>query len=572
MSERNSLCRGRIPSAIAAILVLLGLGRPAGATVPSSLSWEEAQEQAARTGELILVEVGAKWCHACNVFATRTLADSSVRRELDEGWVFVSVDIDRRPDLHRLFHARGHEGLPSLHLLNPHGKEITRSGPLAAEELREMLAWARRRGEGSVDLFPAPVRRDAVATDEGPDSTATPELLFREARGRVLADADSMHGGFGTGEKYLLTPELDYLLSLASRGDGEARDVLRRFVTAVVTSPLHDIEEGGFHRYSVTREWSAPHYEKLLEVQAVMIEALAVDAATQAEALVQNREVLRRTLGFLDAHLLDPETGLYFASQNADVIDSSSGAILEEGKDYYARPALARVGGAGYVSSRESGRTRAPRRPGPAPPVDHTLLASANARLASALLVAGQSFGDAALGAAGRRLLEGVLATFRGGEGGFVRFRAEGESGPAGLEDLTELGRALLDAGGRNDVELARQLGARIVDEFTDPDGALRSPSSGSLAAGVGGEGARTIVFLARLAAVTNDEALLEAARRALLRLRFSVPEPEPAEIGLAAQALAVRPRGNRPLGGDDDPAPSTRRGRPGGEAATRDS
>src|SRR5260370_22867 len=67
--------------------------------------------------------------------------------------------------------------------------------------------------------------------------------------------------------------------------------------------------EGGFFRYSTTQDWSVPHFEKMLEDHAGLVDALA---------LAGLRTELDETTGYLDRILRDPATGLYAGSQDAD--------------------------------------------------------------------------------------------------------------------------------------------------------------------------------------------------------------------------------------------------------------
>ena len=53
--------------------------------------------------KLILLDVGATWCHWCHVMDHQTYADGDVARAIEEKFLPVRVDRDRQPHLDELF-------------------------------------------------------------------------------------------------------------------------------------------------------------------------------------------------------------------------------------------------------------------------------------------------------------------------------------------------------------------------------------------------------------------------------------------------------------------------------------
>ena len=52
----------------------------------------------------------------------------------------------------------------------------------------------------------------------------------------------------------------------------DAADVASRALSAMARSDLHDTVEGGFFRYATRRDWSVPHYERMLTDNAGLVE------------------------------------------------------------------------------------------------------------------------------------------------------------------------------------------------------------------------------------------------------------------------------------------------------------
>ena len=104
---------------------------------------------------------------------------------------------------------------------------------------------------------------------------------------RSPADEDPAGGGFGAAPKFPPSAVLEFLIRHAAvprmpvprtrpagAGTGtaaQARDLAGRTLAAMSRSALFDQLDGGFARYSVTRDWSVPHFEKMLYDNAQLL-------------------------------------------------------------------------------------------------------------------------------------------------------------------------------------------------------------------------------------------------------------------------------------------------------------
>ena len=82
------------------------------------------------------------------------------------------------------------------------------------------------------------------------------------------------------------------------------------------TGGIYDPEEGGFFRYSTTRDWSIPHFEKMLEDNARMLSLLLTSKKLTGDDFfaAAARDVLR----YLENNLYLPEREGWAGSQDAD--------------------------------------------------------------------------------------------------------------------------------------------------------------------------------------------------------------------------------------------------------------
>ena len=73
------------------------------------VSWQpwgdEAFEQARREGKLVLLDIGAVWCHWCHVMDRTTYGDQRVADYINEHFIPVRVDRDEQPDIDRRYQS-----------------------------------------------------------------------------------------------------------------------------------------------------------------------------------------------------------------------------------------------------------------------------------------------------------------------------------------------------------------------------------------------------------------------------------------------------------------------------------
>src|SRR5688572_2322905 len=103
-----------VPCVMSHILLLLGL-----------VSWQPWSEQlfarAKAENKMVLLDLGAVWCHWCHVMEETTYADPEVARLLGEKFIAVKADQDADPDLSRRYEDYG---WPATIIFGPDGKEL----------------------------------------------------------------------------------------------------------------------------------------------------------------------------------------------------------------------------------------------------------------------------------------------------------------------------------------------------------------------------------------------------------------------------------------------------------------
>jgi len=295
----------------------------------SPVQWSEwgpdAFRRAREEDQPILLRISAVWCHWCHVMDETTDADEEVARRINEWFVPVRVDNDERPDINDRYNLGG---WPTTAFLTPDGDLITGGTYFPAPQFRDILERIHRAWEDDREALSREVERIRKQREEARRGGSQEGSLDGGAIASMIEatlDAyDWRFGGFGTQPKFP-QPEAIRLLLHAWAGSGtEApREAARKTLTAMRTAGLeqgrtyglYDHAAGGFFRYSTTRNWTEPHFEKMCEDNARL--ALAyLDAWRLTEEEIYE-ETARGILGFVLEILSDPEGGAY-GSQDAD--------------------------------------------------------------------------------------------------------------------------------------------------------------------------------------------------------------------------------------------------------------
>ncbi|MEF8890736.1 MAG: thioredoxin domain-containing protein [Haloferacaceae archaeon] len=291
--------------------------------------WDEAALAEARERDVpVFLSVGYSACHWCHVMEEESFENDAIAEILNENFVPIKVDREERPDLDSLYMSvcqmvTGRGGWPLSAWLTPDGRpfyvgtyfppEPRRGSPGFEQLLRDIAnSWREDREEieERADQWTAAVEDD-VSPGAGATGEAPGAEILDDATRAVVRSADREHGGFGrSGPKFPKPGRVDLLLRAASvRGDDEALSVAVETLDAMATGGLYDHAGGGFHRYATDREWTVPHFEKMLydnaELPRVYLDAYRLTGASRF-ALVATE-----TLAFLDRELSHPDGGFF---------------------------------------------------------------------------------------------------------------------------------------------------------------------------------------------------------------------------------------------------------------------
>ena len=303
------------------------------------IEWSPAAfERARREDKPILLRISAVWCHWCHVMDETTDAVPEVARRINEWFVPVRVDNDERPDVNARYNLGG---WPTTAFLTPGGELITGGTYFPAPQFEEILARVHQAWSGQRDQLEAEVEKIRARRRERPGPAPAGEL-DGSAIARIVEAAldayDWRYGGFGTQPKFPQPETVRLLLDAWAGSSADApREAAENTLVAMRTAGLaeertyglYDHAAGGFFRYSTTRDWSLPHFEKMCEDNAR--HALAYLDAWRLTGSALYADTVRGIFGFVLGTLSDPEGGAY-GSQDAD-----------GEAEYYGRPLAERA-------------------------------------------------------------------------------------------------------------------------------------------------------------------------------------------------------------------------------------
>jgi len=491
----------------------------------------EAIERARREDKPIFLSIGYSACHWCHVMERESFSDPDIARIMNKNFINIKVDREERPDIDEVYMTAvqtmtGRGGWPLTVFLTPDLKPFfggtyfprkSRGGTIGLPDLlergssayRERRADIAKSGEAVAQSLKRSTFRTGGLTG---DAASFPPALLAKARKELIASLDEQYGGFGPAPKFPQVAALLFLLEERWRtGDKASLHAVEITLRKMAAGGIQDQLGGGFHRYSVDRQWLVPHFEKMLYDNALL--ARTYVRAWQTTGKDEYARTARATLDFLLREMRDPAGGFYSA-MDADS-EHEEGAYyvwtLSELKDALGKDAARRFAEVYGVTRRgnfEDGKNVLHRAADPAdvareakipldrlerelaesrarllkvrekrarPATDTKILTSWNGMAIGALSLAGMTLGEERYTEAARRAADYIL-TSRRTKNGLARGSAGGKAGgDAFLDDYAYLVNGLLDLHaatleGRYLVE-ADRLAREMLERFDDPNG-----------------------------------------------------------------------------------------------------
>ncbi len=302
-----------------ALLILMSFGIASGYTHTESLiKWREYSQGsfdiAEKTGKPIFMLVTAAWCYNCRIYEEKSLEAKEVADYINAEYIPIFLDYDKRRDIGDKYIIGG---VPTTVIFAPDGEKlIAVPGYIPKESLLESLETTTEFIREEYESTPvAEEEREGIGAISIPTQTEL-EIFIQNNEDIITLSYDDAYGGLFLQEqsvKFTFPRLLDYMLDLyVSTGDeewlnmvtntldhmagialdsperretvlgfeelsdlysreGVAIDEVNELQSAHLIVGIYDDFEGGFFRYSTRRDWTQPHFEKMLDENALLI-------------------------------------------------------------------------------------------------------------------------------------------------------------------------------------------------------------------------------------------------------------------------------------------------------------
>jgi len=306
----------------------------------------ETLAEAEAAGKPIFLSVGYATCHWCHVMEEESFDDEEVAALINEHFIPIKIDREQRPDLDQIYITatqlqQGHAGWPNSVFLKPSGQPFHTGTYFPKPQFMQVLeavarAWNDPEKRTEIDrvaerLSAAIQRQQAARMAE----TAPPgPEVFEGAVAQLAEIHNSRDGGFSDSQQF---PQEGFLLFLLDHwrrtGEDHALEIATRTLDAIAAGGIHDHVGGGFHRYTVDRNWRTPHFEKMLYNQGLLGRAMVEGwEATHAPAYAR---AAKRAFDYVLREMTEPG-GAFYSAEDADSL-TEDGA-REEGAFYVWTP------------------------------------------------------------------------------------------------------------------------------------------------------------------------------------------------------------------------------------------
>lgn len=328
---------------------------------------DEAIELARRENRLLFISIGYSACHWCHVMERESFEHEDIAAKLNEDFIPIKIDREERPDIDRIYMnfvqaTTGSGGWPLNVFVTPELEPVfggtywpgPNSTTLNADNMDFSLildkisgVWkdqeARSRQESAkiLEQLKSFSAEGTIGGRVGEGGELDIELL-EEAVVHFKSTFDNANGGFGLAPKFPTPCKLAFLLRIGQypqeiidvvgmKDCQIAQSMALKTLQKMARGGIYDHIGNGFSRYSVTENWSLPHFEKMLYDNAQLIHIYLDGFLLSRDPEMLG--VVYDVITYLTTILSHPDGGFY-SSEDADSLYRKGDSETREGAFY----------------------------------------------------------------------------------------------------------------------------------------------------------------------------------------------------------------------------------------------
>jgi len=292
---------------------------------------DEAFIEAKRRDVPIFLSIGYSTCHWCHVMEHESFEDEEVAKLMNDSFVNIKVDREERPDIDKLYMdvtqmVTGRGGWPMTVIMTPQrepffaGTYFPKYGRYKRQGMMELIPqikgiWDNQRNEILSDAKKLTTRL-INSYNSSKNKDVLKLNIENEALKQFTDKFDSEWGGFGNAPKFPKAHDYVFLLKYWQKSKNPmALEMVEKSLTEMRKGGMYDHIGFGFHRYSTDKEWLAPHFEKMLYDQAILI--LAYSEAWLATGKYEYRNVVEEIIQYISRDMTS-DVGGFYSAEDAD--------------------------------------------------------------------------------------------------------------------------------------------------------------------------------------------------------------------------------------------------------------
>jgi uncharacterized protein YyaL (SSP411 family) len=289
-------------------------------------------ERAQKENKPVIVSIGYSACHWCHVMERESFEDNDIAAFMNQHFINIKVDREEHPEVDHLYMdavqaISGSGGWPlnvfvTAERLPFYGGTYFPPRPAfnrpswmqLLQRMHEVWTLQHEEVKNQTEQMLNFLRQSAQVslTNSGTFSKDGCRLLAEN----LLKQVDRQYGGFGTAPKFPGSMSINFLLEhYHFFKNEEALKGALLSLDGMMNGGIYDQLGGGFARYATDAKWLAPHFEKMLYDNALLI--LSFCDAYQIAGNQRYREIVEETIAFVERELRD-EKGIYYSALDAD--------------------------------------------------------------------------------------------------------------------------------------------------------------------------------------------------------------------------------------------------------------